>query len=300
MRRRDSNSTIFLIVMSSTIIILAPLLHLHDIAQGSLQVRILIDYLKSDKGQDKSLQQVIEQHELFASPTVLAIANILVQRAKAVGDGPTRPLKSIESVAAELVVEYDKWYPASYAQEQTFVLNASGAGAAYNMPWIVDFKGKFDKDAMIRAHDLVVKREQPLRTILRLNPSSLSKTIDGTVQQRVLPQHDSRNYWDLCEHNALTYEEAISILEKAQDYNFDITQTPVARFHIVQINDSDGDGRHLVMCNSHHVHHDTGSVVTYRRHVVRNLLQKSLHRRTVHMCISPYLFFYHRWKPTLP
>jgi hypothetical protein len=98
MRRRDSNSTIFLIVMSSTIIILAPLLHLHDIAQGSLQVRILIDYLKSDKGQDKSLQQVIEQHELFASPTVLAIANILVQRAKAVGDGPTRPQKSIESV----------------------------------------------------------------------------------------------------------------------------------------------------------------------------------------------------------
>jgi hypothetical protein len=247
-----------------------------------------------------SLQQAIEQHELFASPTVLAVANILVKRAKAVGDSPTKPQKSIESVAAELVVEYDKFYPASYAQEQTYVLNASGAGAAYNMPWIVDFKGKFDKEAMIRAHDLVVKREQPLRTILRLNPS-LSTTSDGTVQQCVLPQHDSRNYWDLCEHNAWTYEEAISILEEAQDYNFDLTQTPVSRLHIVQINND--DGRHLVMCNSHHVHHDTGSVVTYRRHVVSEIYCNNLVlAKGLYMFVftRPFILTYHRWKPTLP
>lgn len=175
-----------------------------------MQVRILIDYLKSDKGQDKALRQVIQQHELFASPTVLAVAQILVGRDKAAGGSSKKPQKSIESVAAELEVDNEKYYPASYAQEQTFVLNASGAGAAYNMPWIVDVKGKFDKEAMIRAHDLVVKREQPLRTVLRLNPS-LSKTGDTSVQQSVLPMHDSRSCWDLCEHNAQTYEEAIRI-----------------------------------------------------------------------------------------
>ena len=232
-------------------------------SSGSSQVRILIDYLKADQGQDKALQQVIQQHELFASPTIIAVAHILVERAKTAGDGPTKPQKSIESVAAELVVDNGKYYPASYAQEQTFVLNASGAGAAYNMPWIVDITGKFDKEAMIRAHDLVVKREQPLRTVLRLNPS-LTKTSDGTVQQCVLPMQDSRHCWDLCEHNATTYDEAVRVLEKEQDYNFDITQAPVSRLHIVQITDT----RYLVMCNSHHVHHDTGSVVTYRRHVV--------------------------------
>jgi aryl carrier-like protein len=149
---------------------------------GSLQVRKLIHFLKAEKGQELS----IKQHELFAAPTVIAVAEILVEKAKKAGNGSTKPQKSIESVVEALLVDNKKYYPASYAQEQTFVLNASGAGAAYNMPWIVDFKGKFNKQAMIQAHDLVVKREQPLRTVLRLNPTP-SKTKDGIVQQRVLP-----------------------------------------------------------------------------------------------------------------
>ncbi len=153
--------------------------------------------------------------------------------------------------------------PASYAQEQTFVLNASGAGAAYNMPWIVYFQGKFNEDAMIQALDLVVKREQPLRTVLRLNPTP-SKRSEGTVQQRVLPIDQSRHCWELSVHHASTYEEAIDILEKEQDYIFDLTDTPISRLHIVDVSST----RHVVMCNSHHVHHDTGSVVTYRRHVM--------------------------------
>lgn len=131
------------------------------------------------------------------------------------------------------------------------------------MPWIVDFQGDFNKDAMIQALDLVVKREQPLRTVLRLDPNP-SKKSDGKVQQRVLPIDESRNCWELSLHSASSYEEAMEILEKEQNYIFDLTQTPISRLHIVKISPV----RHVVMCNSHHVHHDTGSVVTYRRHVM--------------------------------
>ena len=132
------------------------------------------------------------------------------------------------------------------------------------MPWIVYFQGKFNEDAMVQALDLVVKREQPLRTVLRLNPTPSSKRSEGTVQQRVLPLYQSRNCWELSIHEASTYEEAIDILEKEQDYIFDLTVTPISRLHIVNVNST----RHVVMCNSHHVHHDTGSVVNYRRHVM--------------------------------
>ena len=142
-------------------------------------------------------------------------------------------------------------------------MNASGAGAAYNMPWIVDFQGDFNQDAMIQVLDLVVKREQPLRTILRLDPNPSTRS-DGMVQQRVLPIDESRNCWELSLHSASSYEEAMKILEKEQDYIFDLSQTPISRLHIVKVSPV----RHVVMCNSHRVHHDTGSVVTYRRHVL--------------------------------
>ena len=246
------------------------------------------------------LQQAnIEQHELFASPTVLAVAEILVENAKKGGNETSQT--TIEHVAETIVLDNEKYCellsvgdffllpliffsnlshsclslvlvslatdPASYAQEQTFFLDASGAGAAYNMPWIVDFHGKFNKDAMIRALDLVVKKEQPLRTVLRLNPNQ-SKRSDGTVQQRVLPIDESRNCWELSLHNAISYREAMQILEKEQDYTFDLTQTPISRLHIVKVSPV----RHVVMCNSHHVHHDTGSVVIYRRHVMETFI----------------------------
>lgn len=170
-------------------------------------MRKLIHFLKAEKGQELS----IEQRELFAAPMVIAVAEILVEKAKKAVDVSTKPQKSIESVAEELSVDNKKYYPASYTQEQTFVLNASGAGAAYNMPWIVDFNGKFNKQAMIQAHDLVVKREQPLRTVLRLNPTP-SKTKDGMVQQGVLSMDESRDCWEPCEDEASSMKSQLESL----------------------------------------------------------------------------------------
>ena len=221
---------------------------------------------------NEALQHKVEQFEIFAHPTISGIANVLAQKAydaqqKARGGDRKSKSKSLEEIAQHLVIHPDEWYPASHAQEQTFILNASGAGAAYNMPWIVDFKGKFNRDAMIQAHDFVVKKEQPLRTVLRLDSGNVSRN-SSTVQQQILPKDLSRELWELVEHTAFTIEDAVSILEKEQDYIFDLSNPPIARLHIVRID----EGRHLVMCNSHHVHHDTGSVVTYRRHVLETYI----------------------------
>lgn len=76
---------------------------------GSMQVRVLIDFIKADQGQHKMLQQSIEQHELFASPTVIAVAHILVQKSQEGGGGSTKPQKTFESVAEKLVLDNEKY-----------------------------------------------------------------------------------------------------------------------------------------------------------------------------------------------
>ena len=73
-----------------------------------MQVRVLIEFIKADRGQDKKLQQSIEQHELFASPTVSAVSDILVKKSKKGGE-TTKPQKTIESVAEKLVVDSEKY-----------------------------------------------------------------------------------------------------------------------------------------------------------------------------------------------
>lgn len=71
-------------------------------------MRVLIDYIKGDQGQNKELKQSIEQHELFASPTVMAVAGILVEKIKKGGRGEASK-KTIESVAKELVLDNEKY-----------------------------------------------------------------------------------------------------------------------------------------------------------------------------------------------
>jgi len=131
-----------------------------------------------------------------------------------------------------------------------FILDASGYGAAYNMPWILHLKGSaFEKQILLNALDFVVKREQPLRTVLRYNKKA------GRVEQKILPKDESRNYWELIEHSTDTYESAIQILTEEQGYIFNVRQTPITRINIVRISDSN----HLVMVNGHHVNHDAVS-----------------------------------------
>eukprot|EP00957_Ditylum_brightwellii_P111163 8476206-Ditylum_brightwellii.AAC.1 len=117
---------------------------------------------------------------------------------------------------ASLAIESSAYYPISFQQEQMCILDASGAGVAYNMPWILDLKGNFDKAAMLAAHDFVIKREQPLCTIVRQNNTT------GQFQQRVLPKIASRECWKLCEHVADSYEDAIEIFKREQDFIFDL------------------------------------------------------------------------------
>ena len=212
---------------------------------GSLQVLLLQDFIKTDNGQRPSLRQKIEQHVFFSNPTVADIVELLVELASKFTDGANQS----EAVSVQAGhVNSGGLYPASFQQEQMFILDASGFGAAYNMPWILDIKGKLNRELMLQALDLVVKREQPLRTILRLK--------GGNVQQKVLPKSDSRQLWECHDHFAGSYEDAIQILSEEQGYIFNVKQAPISRMNIVKL-ESD---RSLVMVNGHHVNHDTVSI----------------------------------------
>ena len=212
---------------------------------GSLQVLLLQDFIKTDNGQRPSLRQKIEQHVFFSNPTVADIVELLVELASKFTDGANQS----EAVSVQAGhVNSGGFYPASFQQEQMFILDASGFGAAYNMPWILDIKGKLNRELMLQALDLVVKREQPLRTILRLK--------GGNVQQKVLPKSDSRQLWECQDHFAGSYEDAIQILSEEQGYIFNVKQAPISRMNIVKL-ESD---RSLVMVNGHHVNHDTVSI----------------------------------------
>eukprot|EP00978_Attheya_sp_CCMP212_P033289 scaffold133765_cov60-Attheya_sp.AAC.3 len=127
------------------------------------------------------------------------------------------------------------------------------------MPWILDLKGNFKKEALIEAYDFVVGREQPLRTIVQFNVAL------GILEQQVLPKSDRRSCWTLVEHTAGSHDDAIHILTEEQEFIFDIKTTPISRMNIVKLSDS----RHLVMINAHHVNHDGWSIVNFRRHVLQ-------------------------------
>lgn len=183
-------------------------------------------------------------------------------------------VSQVSEMEAETPEMSETFYPASYQQEQTFILDASGAGAAYNMSWIVELVGFFNEDALVQAHDLVVKREQPLRTILRLGSETELSNVQNwdngivSVYQKVLPKESSRSLWELCEHRAHDDNEAVDILQREQDYSFDVTKPPISRLHIVRISNT----RHLVMCHSHQAHHDYISMDNYRRHVLKTYI----------------------------
>jgi hypothetical protein len=138
--------------------------------------------------------------------------------------------------------------------------------------------GYFHEDNFVTAHDLIVKREQPLRTILQLgssetevsqnpNHDEMDQNPSGrvSVYQKILPKESSRSLWELCEHRAHDYNEAIELLQREQDYNFNVTQPPISRLHIVRISNT----RHIIMCHSHQAHHDNASMENYRQNVLK-------------------------------
>ena len=221
----------------------------------SMQILVLRDFINSNNGQRASLQQNIEQHVFFTHPTVEDLVGLLTEKAMVGGNAESAKL----TVEAHLI-NSGSFYPASFQQEQMYILDASGYGAAYNMPWVLDIKGTFNRELIIKALDCVVKREQPLRSVFKLSKKT------GIVQQKIFAKTDSLQLFAVVDHSANTFEEAIEILTKEQGFSFNLKEKPISRMNIVKISDK----RSVVMVNGHHVNHDGWSVVNFRRHLLRN------------------------------
>lgn len=151
------------------------------------------------------------------------------------------------------------WQPAGSGQEQMAVVDAQGFGAAYNMPWCLRLRGPLNVPALKEALLQTVRLEEVLRTLVRLNTSTMR------AEQLVLHGAEGDACLEFVEQTATSLQEATAIVENEQNYLFDIQKAPIVRVNLVKINPEDN----LLLVNMHHANSDGWSVALHRRQVLQ-------------------------------
>ncbi|MEK5211661.1 plipastatin non-ribosomal peptide synthetase PpsC [Bacillus sp. FSL R5-0603] len=169
--------------------------------------------------------------DVFAHPTVEGLATVI-------REGTDSPYKAIKPA------EKQETYPVSSAQKRIYVLQQlEDGGTGYNMPAVLELKGKLNPERMDRAFKELIKRHESLRTVFEQDAGGdpvqrIHDEVPFTLQTTVL--------------GARTEEEAAAAFIKP----FDLNQAPLFRAQIVKVSDK----RHLLLVDMHHIISDGVSV----------------------------------------
>jgi amino acid adenylation domain-containing protein len=147
-------------------------------------------------------------------------------------------------------------YAMSAAQRRLWVLGQLEDGSiAYNMPAAYVFDGSLNKEALVKAFDILVERHESLRTVFRQDAT-------GEIRQFIIPLADSGfaiRHHDL-RGSADAEKEAQRITQAEFVKPFDLAEGPLIRAHLIQITDN----HWLLVYNLHHIISDgwsTGIVI---------------------------------------
>lgn len=129
------------------------------------------------------------------------------------------------------------FYPLSLAQNRLYVLQQLyPESTAYNLPLALNLTGKLDQDKLREAIQGLIDRHEPLRTSF--------DWADGKPVQRI--------------HKRVSLELAVHAFMDAADLNtfarsfvrpFDLRQAPLMRAFLA----TDGEGRHMLLLDIHHI-----------------------------------------------
>ncbi len=138
-------------------------------------------------------------------------------------------------------------YPLSYGQQALwFIYQNAPTSPAYNMAWPVELQGNLKVTVLQSALQTLINRHSALRTTIDLVNDEPIQTVQPT----------GTYHWN--EHQAVEWSEQQlrSALKTAYEHPFDLTQDPVLRVNLFQIEQQ----QYILLLTMHHIFGDASSM----------------------------------------
>jgi tyrocidine synthetase III len=183
----------------------------------------------------KAFNTKIPLVDIFKHPTIGKLAIYLKESVES-------PFTSIP------VMENKEYYPLSSAQKRLYILQQMNvACTAYNIPFMAQLIGQFDKQRFREAFVQLIKRHENFRTSFEV--------IDGEYAQRI---HDDIEFE--VSYYRYTQDEARDMIENFIR-PFHLSNAPLFRVGIIET----GENRRLLLVDMHHIISDGLSYDIYKR-----------------------------------
>ncbi len=188
----------------------------------------------------KALSVKIGLRELFAAPTVAALARCVMAATRA-------PLPPIEPA------DRSRPLPLSFAQQRLWFLDQldPAAGAAYHMPAALRLRGPLRREVLRAALDRIVARHEVLRTRLVSADGIPAQVIGPREGGFALAAHDLQSL------PAAEQAAAVQRLSLAEaQARFDLSSGPLIRGQLLQL----AAHEHILLVTQHHIISDGWSI----------------------------------------
>ncbi|MFP2912228.1 amino acid adenylation domain-containing protein, partial [Pyxidicoccus sp. 3LFB2] len=183
--------------------------------------------------------------ELFSSPTVAQLAELLAQRAGSVSrQPPVVPVERTQSL------------PLSFAQQRLWFLDQLQPGSAsYNIPWALKLKGTLDAEALRKALHALVQRHEALRTTFAVR--------EGVPTQHIHPEaRVELPVVDLSGLSDAQRDAEVQRLSRQESRRpFDLAHGPLVRATLLRL----APQQHQLLVTVHHIVSDGWSVAVMVR-----------------------------------
>ncbi|WP_020519651.1 non-ribosomal peptide synthetase [Catelliglobosispora koreensis] len=190
-----------------------------DLGGHSLLATRLVSRIRAALSVDLTIR------DLFEAPRVAELAQRLSGRVK-----PSRPALAPRQRPERI--------PLSFAQQRLWLLAQLGDGTAYHFPFAVRLTGPLDADAMTLALADVMRRHEPLRTLIDVHDSVPYQRVVADAQPRVT-----------------VLDDAPGAVEAALNEPFDLNADFPLRATILRVSPSE----HVVVLLLHHIATDEWS-----------------------------------------
>jgi len=161
--------------------------------------------------------------------------------------------------------EKKEYHELSSAQKRLFIIEktSSDLNTAYNLPMVILTRGNLDKFCFERTFQTLVKRHDSLRTSFALKNGKAVQIVHDDVDFKIkyssIKENDS-----LRDVTTFPLNDRITRAIAAFIKSFDISNPPLLRIEIVELNDK----RHILLFDMHHIVSDGLSMVILVREFI--------------------------------
>jgi amino acid adenylation domain-containing protein len=153
----------------------------------------------------------------------------------------------------------DSRLPLSFAQQRLWFLDQQGSHAAYNMPMVLQLRGRLDVQALERSLNALVSRHESLRTTIA--------EADGEPWQRIHPYREiALTVTDLRTLDLSDQEREWQRLAEAEAMRrFDLERDLMVRASLHRLADQGEEECHVLLLTLHHIASDGWSMGVFVR-----------------------------------